>query len=101
MKFAEHCLLTGTFSTGGGIGGTDFNNAQREIIVKKSLNLTSVVSFLLLLRNLSEIFLLKLTTLGRREFFYNLAIVVLLSLNSVRPEGFCSCSEACRYSSVL
>lgn len=97
MTFAEHCLLTEIFTTSGGIGGTDFNNVQREIIVKKSLNLTSVVSFLLLLKYLSEI-LLKLTPLGRREFICNLAIVVLLSLNSVR---FCSCSEACRYSSVL
>lgn len=66
--------------------------------MKKSLDLTSVVSFLLLLMDLSESFLLSLTTLRRMEFICILATVALLSLNSVRPERFCVCSEACRYS---
>lgn len=83
--------------------GLNFNNLHREIIVTRKLDLISVVNFLLFiffhLTNLLESLLLSLTaTLETRELIYILVIVVLLSLNLVRPERLCSCSDAFRYS---
>lgn len=100
MKFAEywfelkHYLVVGQ-------EGLHFNNLHREIIVTRKLDLISVVNFLFFFRltNFLESLLLSLTaTLETREIIYILVIVVLLSLNLVRPERLCSCSEAFGYS---
>lgn len=104
MKFAEywfelkHYLVVGQ-------EGLNFNNLHRGIIVTRKLDLISVVNYLLFiylffhLTNLFESLLLSLTaTLETRELICILVIGVLLSLNLVRPERLCSCSEAFRYS---